>query len=142
MIYCYFGHHKCASTWITNIVFDICAINGFRPYQKQINLIEDLENEISPNKVDFYICQTSIYEKVSKIKNYKGFHVIRDPRDIIISAYFSHLYSHSTEGWKPCDEAWPSGSASRTSTAVRSARRVSSSACLPRPFVRSSTIAA
>ena len=25
---------------------------------------------------------------------YRGFHIIRDPRDIIVSGYFSHLYSH------------------------------------------------
>jgi len=29
----------------------------------------------------------------------RGFHVIRDPRDVLVSAYFSHLHSHPTENW-------------------------------------------
>jgi hypothetical protein len=29
----------------------------------------------------------------------RGFHVIRDPRDLIVSAYFSHLHSHSLATW-------------------------------------------
>ena len=29
---------------------------------------------------------------------HRGFHVIRDPRDIIVSAYFSHRNSHPTDG--------------------------------------------
>jgi hypothetical protein len=28
-----------------------------------------------------------------------GFHVIRDPRDIAVSSYFSHLHSHPTDNW-------------------------------------------
>lgn len=99
MTYCYFGHHKCASTWITAIIYDICAISGLRPYQKQSNLVDDIQQLILSEDIDFYICQTSLYEKISKIRDYKGFHIIRDPRDLIISGYYSHLYSHSTDGW-------------------------------------------
>lgn len=29
----------------------------------------------------------------------RGFHIVRDPRDVIVSGYFSHLYSHPEEGW-------------------------------------------
>lgn len=29
----------------------------------------------------------------------RGFHVIRDPRDIVVSAYFSHRYSHPSGPW-------------------------------------------
>jgi len=27
-------------------------------------------------------------------------HIVRDPRDLVVSAYFSHKYSHSTTVWK------------------------------------------
>ena len=30
----------------------------------------------------------------------KGFHVIRDPRDVIVSGYFSHKYTHSIGKWE------------------------------------------
>lgn len=29
----------------------------------------------------------------------RGFHVIRDPRDLIVSAYYSHMYSHDDSMW-------------------------------------------
>ena len=101
---CYFGHHKCASTWIVKIVHEICMLTGQQVLEKQSNAISSYEEIFSSRKVDFYICQTSIYEKISTIKNFKGFHVIRDPRDIITSGYFSHLYSHHTEGWNALHE--------------------------------------
>lgn len=96
---CYFGHHKCASRWIIRLVHEICALTGKRTFEKQSNLISSLEDIVSSEDIDFYICQTSIYERISTAKDFKAFHVIRDPRDIIVSAYFSHLYTHSTSGW-------------------------------------------
>lgn len=39
-------------------------------------------------------------EYVNAIDFERGFHVIRDPRDIVVSSYFSHLLSHPTEVWK------------------------------------------
>ncbi|MEX1061039.1 MAG: hypothetical protein WED13_08455, partial [Methyloceanibacter sp.] len=30
---------------------------------------------------------------------FRAVHVIRDPRDVVVSAYFSHLHSHPTSGW-------------------------------------------
>jgi hypothetical protein len=29
----------------------------------------------------------------------KGIHIIRDPRDMLVSSYFSHLKSHPDDGW-------------------------------------------
>ena len=29
----------------------------------------------------------------------RAFHLIRDPRDVCVSAYYSHLYSHATDVW-------------------------------------------
>jgi hypothetical protein len=33
-------------------------------------------------------------------RNYRGFHVIRDPRDIVVSGYFSHRYSHRISAYE------------------------------------------
>jgi hypothetical protein len=30
---------------------------------------------------------------------FHGIHLVRDPRDLLVSAYFSHKFSHSTNGW-------------------------------------------
>jgi hypothetical protein len=49
--------------------------------------------------LDFVSYISADINYVGKIENFRGVHVIRDPRDIVTSAYFSHLHSHSTEHW-------------------------------------------
>ncbi len=39
------------------------------------------------------------YKCVRDIPDFLGVHVIQDPRDVVMSGYFSHLYSHPTRGW-------------------------------------------
>lgn len=36
---------------------------------------------------------------VSQLHRFRGFHIIRDPRDLAVSAYFSHKHSHSVNHW-------------------------------------------
>jgi hypothetical protein len=39
-------------------------------------------------------------EQTRTLPPHLGFHVVRDPRDVLVSAYFSHKKTHSTrEGW-------------------------------------------
>ncbi|MBS1681421.1 MAG: sulfotransferase domain-containing protein [Bacteroidetes bacterium] len=61
--------------------------------------MEEPSSIINNMNVDFYICQSSDYEKVKPLNNLRGFHIIRDPRDLIISGYFSHLHSHAIGKW-------------------------------------------
>jgi hypothetical protein len=46
----------------------------------------------------FLLCWNSDYAYVRGL-SCPAFHVIRDPRDIIVSAYFSHLHSHDDANW-------------------------------------------
>ncbi|HCW08309.1 MAG TPA: sulfotransferase [Cytophagales bacterium] len=98
-LFCYFGHHKCASTWIISMIYDVCFALGLKTYEKQIILMDDPQNTLNSHHADFFICQTSDYERVINLKNVRGFHVIRDPRDVIVSGYFSHLHSHAIGKW-------------------------------------------
>ena len=102
MIYCYFGHHKMATTFITSIMERIASYVGLNsevanlPSRFNYNLGEHLLT----NETRFlsYVNANSKY--VNQItKPFRGFHVIRDPRDCIVSAYFSHRNSHSTVIW-------------------------------------------
>jgi hypothetical protein len=99
VLLCYFGHHKCASTWIMRILYDVCASLRLKSFEKQIILLENPKETMAKERPDFYFCQTSDYKKVLQLPPFKGFHVIRDPRDIIVSGYYSHLYSHATKDW-------------------------------------------
>jgi len=102
-LYAYFGHHKCASSWIVHNILTICGRIGMNahecpPYYEP-TVYNNFMDNIRQNKWEFLILQESSSAMIKELKNFKGFHVIRDPRDMIVSAYFSHLYSHPIENW-------------------------------------------
>jgi hypothetical protein len=97
----YFGHHKAGTTWISKIIDSICSklqikhIVFHSPKLFNLNLGKTVEQE----KIIFFSYTNADINYVKSLDSFRAFHVIRDPRDIIVSAYFSHLYSHPTEGW-------------------------------------------
>ena len=100
-IYGYFGHHKCASTWFGSIFWDLCLELGLR-YQmvyKSEDFGGDLEQYVRDNRIDFIAYGNADFSQVAKLQNLVGIHAVRDPRDIVVSAYFSHLKTHPTEAW-------------------------------------------
>lgn len=98
---CYFGHHKGASTWIINIVSAVCREMGWKldavytPNQFK----QGLQHYVATRKIDFLAYGQADSKQVENLQNFRGFHVIRDPRDMVVSAYYSHLYSHPTRDW-------------------------------------------
>ena len=64
---------------------------------KQFNF--DLVGEVRRQRAQLIRYTNSNWEYVSKLGKVPAFHIIRDPRDIIVSAYFSHRGSHPTDGW-------------------------------------------
>jgi hypothetical protein len=53
---------------------------------------------------DFLLYTNAKIEHVRDLQFSSGFHVIRDPRDILVSAYFSHLHSHPTDNWPELED--------------------------------------
>jgi len=97
----FFGHHKCASTWVEDICFGVChdlALN-FKIVYEAKDFNHDLQKYVDDNNIDFIAYANADYKYVKQLRNYRGFHVVRDPRDIIVSAYFSHKHSHATHAW-------------------------------------------
>ncbi len=96
----YFGHHKAGSTWISRITQDICAQSGLRVlvHNNAVRLGGHIEEYRRANPFDFLILLNADYMFIRYV-DVKGFHVIRDPRDIVVSGYFSHYYNHPDEGW-------------------------------------------
>jgi len=98
----YFGHHKCATVWVHSILTAVCKILALKieyihsPKQFDSNL----DAFITDNDIDFITYANADIDFVQSLKKFVGFHVIRDPRDIAVSSYFSHLNSHPTDGWK------------------------------------------
>jgi len=103
----YFGHHKAGSSSIVSIIAEICfqmclkrGAYQMGGYYKPKKPGYDLQKFAEENNVDFIIYRNADYEHIRDLTNYRGFHVVRDPRDILVSAYFSHLHSHGTKDWK------------------------------------------
>jgi hypothetical protein len=108
--FAYYGHHKCGSAWIMAVLKNLCRSAGIVPVV-QDHARESLEELAAPPAADvsdsFLLCWNTDYLRVRGL-SCRGFHVIRDPRDIVVSGYFSHLHSHS-------DKEWPQLTAYRTS---------------------------
>ena len=100
--FAYFGHHKCATQWITAILADICAATHLRMFE--VSRVEewdfpDLRALVRCFRPDVLVYSNAEIRQARLLPPGRGFHVIRDPRDLIVSAYFSHLHSHSVETW-------------------------------------------
>ena len=61
----------------------------------------DLERYVREQKIDFLLYGNADFQQVQRlpVEKIRAFHYVRDPRDIVVSAYFSHRNSHSTEAW-------------------------------------------
>lgn len=101
MIRCYFGHHKCATQWIGLIIRNVCIETGseFRRVVDHRYWSDELLTDINSSRLDFITYINAKFEDVESLSDFRAFHIIRDPRDILVSAYFSHLNSHGDTGW-------------------------------------------
>ncbi len=114
MSFVYYGHHKCASTWIRTIVEEVFRESGhtygmvldpkspnaqgpLTDYRTSFERTE-LGTYFDENGLDFLSCITADQAQADALDGTHGFHVIRDPRDVIVSGYFSHRNSHPTDG--------------------------------------------
>jgi len=87
---------KAATQWIRNILVDFRthAYSNLIPFP--VELMKDV------NAIPLHTMVTGTFtisfpefQLFPKPKNYRAFFITRDPRDIVISAYFSNRYSHS-----------------------------------------------
>lgn len=94
----YFGYHKCATQWINAILRDVAARSNLIFINAHTyKMIENITMNGHTLLSDTGACAVKLH--LMKHYRFKGFHVIRDPRDIIISAYFSHKSTHLPGPW-------------------------------------------
>jgi hypothetical protein len=106
-----FCHHKCASQYIRGVFQSVARWLGLTFQVVVVADLADTASDAGSRKVlqvkveghqaptadvIFFGNGTALAVDLLTVRGgYRGFHVIRDPRDILISAYFSHLYTHS-----------------------------------------------
>jgi len=90
----FFGHHKCASSYFVDILLQL------RIETSSTIRFNPEKYTVKKSNADIVIFQNSTIDSLKFISdNFKGIHVIRDPRDIVVSAYFSHLKTHKEQSW-------------------------------------------
>lgn len=91
---------KAATRWMRNILADprIFIYSGLLPWMPEYNSY----NKVIPSNTIVTGTFNPTYEEFKTIRDAvkgksKAFFVMRDPRDVLVSAYFSHKYSHKQE---------------------------------------------
>jgi hypothetical protein len=90
----FFSHHKCATLWLHTYLNRVAELNGRSFFRT--NFGDALADPAS----DIVFFGNATYKFVSE-HDLSGCHVIRNPLNLIVSAYYSHLETH------PFDGGWP-----------------------------------
>jgi hypothetical protein len=85
-------HHKCASTWLGRYLHEFCGLNSLKLAGTHYS------NLTLDRSADVTACINASYEFVRDNLD-EGIHVIRNPLDIVVSAYYSHRNTHPLDGW-------------------------------------------
>ena len=108
----YFGHHKCASQYIKTILCQGAILMGWsvkvdgiasrlpmdyhlrEPFASRLLAKRELLRSGAYDLICLENADNEALDVIAAHRCYRGVHVIRDPRDIVVSGYFSHRYSH------------------------------------------------
>jgi hypothetical protein len=87
--------------WWNRMIANICRKTGlhFEAVYDERGFDGDLRKYIGERGIDFVSHGNADMEHIKGLGEHRGVHIIRDPRDIAVSAYFSHMHSHSVEQW-------------------------------------------
>jgi len=82
------------------IIADVCPAIGRE--QVIFNNPQDFDKDLAaaiPDPPRTFLCYMNADVRyLRSIGRLRGFHLVRDPRDVVVSAYFSHLHSHPLFG--------------------------------------------
>jgi len=92
----YYGHHKCASSWINRFLWNATNELGlnFASFSDDADANFDFPGTILSKRLNVVSLRNARPDHLPLFCKIPGLHVIRDPRDIVVSAYFSHLKTH------------------------------------------------
>jgi hypothetical protein len=96
----FFGQHKSGSTWMNRMTISLCrkAEIPVARFSKRADFNYDLGKYVADHGVRCVAWNNAEWSIVKDL-NFRAFHVVRDPRDILVSAYYSHLKTHPTNEW-------------------------------------------
>lgn len=91
--YLYVSYHKCATLYTARVIRAVCQIHGLRT--ATFDSRHRKVRRWTIRSTDFLLLTdySRTMLDLSTVSG-RGFHVIRDPRDILVSMYYSHRDSH------------------------------------------------
>ncbi len=95
-------HHRCGSTWLSGFLEEVCEYTGHRFAQVfDADMVGgDVGAFVRREGVEVLAYMNADLEQVQGLGRLRGVHVVRDPRDVLVSSYYAHRYSHPTDYWK------------------------------------------
>lgn len=103
-LFVFFGRHKCATRYVSSVLSNYAETLGLGYTSLSMNEYRTMDWVIKQQAFRERIARASPYTNIIRDLldkyqvPYKGFHLVRDPRDMVVSGYFSHLNSHP-ERW-------------------------------------------
>lgn len=93
----FFCNHKCGSVWLFRYLRKFSEINDYDFFSSNRGSKGFRKDEIRRNSVVMY--RNAQYASIKNVCE-RGVRIIRDPRAIVNSAYFSHLSTHNVDDWQ------------------------------------------
>jgi len=96
-----FCHHRCGSTWLSDLLEEFASHCGYRfarVFDSEM-FGDDLAAFIAAQGVEVLAYMNADWRHVEPLAGVLGVHVVRDPRDVLVSSYYAHRFSHPTEYW-------------------------------------------
>jgi len=89
----YFGHHKCGTNWMRAVLKDT-AKSLEMAYEVRGGRADDFDGQPNTGTIRLYVNPLAECTPESVAEPGRGFHLIRDPRDVLVSQYWSWKNSH------------------------------------------------
>ena len=104
MLRVYFGYHRSGSSWISRLLEQASLeLRLHFDVLHDASNVPDLGRWVAERRCQVLAWTNTDGRRIGELGPFIGVHIVRDPRDVIVSAYFAHLLSHPTGGmpWLP-----------------------------------------
>tara|TARA_R110000823_G_scaffold130015_12_gene257903 strand:+ start:13327 stop:14166 length:840 start_codon:yes stop_codon:yes gene_type:complete len=100
-VFCFFAHHRSASSSSNDILRELARTLGWRHCTvHDPEMSEDALAAVCRARApDLLTLSNARREYIDALPAFRGVHLIRDPRDVLVSSYFSHRESHPANDW-------------------------------------------